>query len=220
MRRSNEATTLAKLRLAIGFRQSELGALFGVSPHIIQNIELGKTHLPGDLADDASQLTGVDLEWLLDGDVSKPIINEDGQPFTRDDFYRRQMQIRQGRNVPESIAPRVEADLCMNLQKLIAITEAALRDKKYDVVSYKIKRALWKLCVETNGFDFVIPPQKGEPLSPWPDLGRVVAYWKSRHDCKAEFESFLGRPLQSNPSLDVTASKPAANQAKRKPARR
>jgi transcriptional regulator with XRE-family HTH domain len=226
MRASKEATTLAKLRLAIGFRQSEMADLLGVTPSIIQNIELNKTELPEELADDAARLTGVDLEWLLEDDVSKPIVNRLWHPFTKNDFVRRDAELRSQRNTPGSIAPQVEAELALSLRRLIAITEAALRDGRYDLFSYKVRRALNGLCNEAHArLPVTPPPPKGKRGGVWPDVAYVAADWKNRFDWRKQFKSFLASKggnaqMEYSPrektALDVAiaVSKPTGKAAK------
>ena len=191
MRLSNQRTTLAKLRLAIGLRQKEMADLLGVSASIIQNIELEKTDLPEDLADDAARLTGADVVWLLENDPRRPIINSNGEPFTMSDYEKRQAKLRFEKGSPASIAPRVETELASSLGKLIVIAEAALRSGRYDLFSYKISRALNGLCNEAHARVYRLPISKGEHVDIWPDLDHVVADWKTRHDWRAEFRSLM-----------------------------
>jgi hypothetical protein len=194
------------------------------------NIELEKTTLPDELAFDVARVLGVDLYWLLEDDVTKPIINDDGQPFKPGEFYRRQAQLRSEKNSPGSIASRVEMQLALNLRRLIAITEATLRGGRYDLFYYKIAWALNTLCNEAHTDLARMPLPKGRSPGVWPDLDAVVADWKSRHDWKAEFESFLAtksgklpakhpQHARSLPAVRRAARKPAAKPAKREPAR-
>lgn len=63
---------VAVLRQAIGLGQQQLAARLGVSPSVIQKIELGERALTGAMAQRIADHVGVDVEWLLAGDYTQP----------------------------------------------------------------------------------------------------------------------------------------------------
>jgi transcriptional regulator with XRE-family HTH domain len=78
---------LAQLRLVLfKMGQKEMAQLVGVSPYLIQSIELRRATLTPEVASRIAEASGCDLGWLLDGDVTKPIINYKGEPYTPADF--------------------------------------------------------------------------------------------------------------------------------------
>lgn len=90
MRRSNEKHTLAILRLTIGIGQKEMARLVGKSTGTIQAIELGRLKLSPALGYDIAYHTAVDLKWLLDDDISRPLADERGRPYSKATFEWRQ----------------------------------------------------------------------------------------------------------------------------------
>jgi len=62
--------------------QKEMAQLASVSPGLIQSVELRRATLTPEVAGRIAEATGCDLGWLLDGDVTKPIINSKGEPYT------------------------------------------------------------------------------------------------------------------------------------------
>lgn len=63
---------VAVLRQAIGLGQQQLAARLGVSPSVIQKIELGERALTGAMAQRIADHVGVDVDWLLAGDYTQP----------------------------------------------------------------------------------------------------------------------------------------------------
>jgi DNA-binding XRE family transcriptional regulator len=77
----------AHLRLALGrMTQKELAALAGCAESTIQSIEVGKLKLSPALAFKISRATGVNYSWLLADDVTRPIINHLGAPYSAADY--------------------------------------------------------------------------------------------------------------------------------------
>jgi hypothetical protein len=60
----------------------------------IQAIELGKLKLSVDLADRTHFQTGIDTEWLLANDVSKPPLSSQGKPYTKATFEETQAALQ------------------------------------------------------------------------------------------------------------------------------
>ena len=86
MRPSPLRHPVAVLRNLIGLGQKELAQLVGKSASTIQAIELGKLRLSEELAAKIEQETGVSSDWLLAGDVNRPIENAIGASYLKDDY--------------------------------------------------------------------------------------------------------------------------------------
>ena len=86
MRPSPQRHTLAVLRTLIGFTQKEMAAILECSTPTIQAVELGKLKLSLDLSQRVHFQTGVNHEWLLADDVSKPPVSGEGKPYTKSFF--------------------------------------------------------------------------------------------------------------------------------------
>jgi transcriptional regulator with XRE-family HTH domain len=79
--------SLALLRQQLGkMTQKELAELAGCKRTSIQAIELGKLKLSPKLTHRISRATGANYSWLLEGNPSKPPINDHGQPYSEADF--------------------------------------------------------------------------------------------------------------------------------------
>src|SRR5688500_12401179 len=86
MRRSPKRHPLAILRLTLGLTQKEMAHLADCSTTTVQSIELGRLPLSSDLARHISIATGVSREWLAAGNPKRPIITDDGHPYTCEIF--------------------------------------------------------------------------------------------------------------------------------------
>jgi transcriptional regulator with XRE-family HTH domain len=86
MRSSALRHPLAVLRQIVGITQKELANLVGKSAATVQAIELGKLALSEELAAKIENQTGVSSDWLLDGDVTRPIENALGASYLKDDY--------------------------------------------------------------------------------------------------------------------------------------
>jgi transcriptional regulator with XRE-family HTH domain len=70
---SKQAHVLAVLRKNLSLKQPELAELVGCSASTIQAIELNKLSLSPGLAGRISAATGVDLHWLQENDLNRPM---------------------------------------------------------------------------------------------------------------------------------------------------
>lgn len=83
---------VAVLRQITGLSQKDLADLVGRKPRSIQSVELMTLRLSEGLANDIARETGVPLDWLLNGDVSKQptadpeICGKNGMPYTRETY--------------------------------------------------------------------------------------------------------------------------------------
>lgn len=79
---------VAILRDAIDISQREFAKLVGRNQNTIASIEAGKgrLNLSPALAQEISKQAGVSLEWLASDDLSEPIVDVHGQPYTKEFF--------------------------------------------------------------------------------------------------------------------------------------
>lgn len=95
MRQSKQTTTLAVLRVKYtDLSQIGMASLCGKSQATIQSIELGRLSLSRVLAATISEQTGVSVGWLLNNDVTAPIISDEGAPYTKEIYRERQKKLR------------------------------------------------------------------------------------------------------------------------------
>jgi transcriptional regulator with XRE-family HTH domain len=86
MRRSPKRHALAILRLKLGLTQKEMARLADCSTVTIQSIELGRLPVSRTLANHISMLTGVSRDWLQAGDPNRPVVTDEGNPYTPETF--------------------------------------------------------------------------------------------------------------------------------------
>ena len=79
---------VAVLRQAIGLGQQQLARRIDVSKSVIQKIELNERTLTGEVAKRIADHTGVELNWLLDGDYTQPPNALAGGHMTREKYDR------------------------------------------------------------------------------------------------------------------------------------
>jgi transcriptional regulator with XRE-family HTH domain len=83
-------TNLRQLRKFLGKTQLEMADLSGCSRYMIVSIEVGRFPLSPRIAAEISKRTGVDVAWLMGGDRDAPMVSLTGQPYSLEDFERRQ----------------------------------------------------------------------------------------------------------------------------------
>src|ERR1039458_7132622 len=86
MRLSPQRHTLAVLRTVIGITQKEMAEILECSTATVQAIELGKLKMSMKLAGDLFHQTSINLDWLMNDDVSKPPVDYEDNPYTRESF--------------------------------------------------------------------------------------------------------------------------------------
>ncbi len=149
MRPSPLRHTLAVLRTTIRLTQKEMAELAECSTATIQAIELGKLKLSEKLAGLISQNTAIDQAWLLENDVSKPMLNAYGNPY-----YPRQYTTRAAPRPRDN--PRDAFDLAYNMQAAVLraiyfIIPAFIEAQKHGksrLLDYKLRKALEAMSKE------------------------------------------------------------------------
>jgi DNA-binding XRE family transcriptional regulator len=79
-------TTVQQLRRFLDLGQKELADLAGCSRHTIESVEQGRLKLSTQLASKIAVACGVDLVWLTANNPNSPMINHEGQPYSRKDY--------------------------------------------------------------------------------------------------------------------------------------
>jgi len=170
MRRSPQRHTVAILRNIIGLTQAEFGKLVHKSGRTIQMIELNENYrLTPELADKISHETYIDLEWLLDDDVSKPPISQDKKPYTKGDFEWAQA-VNCGKPVTKSGPEGSIVELQILIASLVAgigaTALAAQKSGKVNLFRWKASQAITEL-----GREFEASPRDTNLLltkwAPW-----------------------------------------------------
>jgi transcriptional regulator with XRE-family HTH domain len=165
MRPSPQRHTLAILRVLIGFTQKEMAQILECSVPTIQAVELGKLKLSPKLAQRVHFQTGVSIEWLLDGDVSKPPVTEEGMAYTKALFEGRQASLLAPKETSHEALFDLWTSWMMFIKhvKVLAIlyTEAYKR-RKVPLIFYKSLMSAKDLFEKTIGPDKRIEKQLEE----------------------------------------------------------
>jgi transcriptional regulator with XRE-family HTH domain len=178
--------TLAVLRRTIGLEQKEMAELLGCSPATIQAVEYGKLKLSESLASRIRHETGVDLEWLLSNDVSKPIPTAEpfGEPYSKARYEKH--RARGERKLGEAPTDRLFAYMVLQtaIAQFAAVAASALDTQKdLGLFSFKAHHFIKELRQEFGENTRIA--EKGKP-----ELDRAL-------------KSELKRALKDNP-LEVT----------------
>jgi transcriptional regulator with XRE-family HTH domain len=139
--RSERRTTVAVLRLKTGLSAEEFGQLIEKSLSTVKSIESGKLALSVRTAATIAQKTGISLRWLLDGDVSAPMIDDSGEPWTVETYEK--ARVKPGWSVDE---PRVSLqDTANRLRALLTDHYQHSDPETFAIVWYRINSFLDKM---------------------------------------------------------------------------
>lgn len=156
MRPSPQRHTLAVLRTFLGLTQKEMAEIAERSRPTIQAIELGKLKLSFDLAHQIHMKTAISHHWLLNDDVTKPLLGDDGMPYTKAAFDTRRALL---------LAPaRTDADACLELwdvwsmfarhiRIVFVLYTEAYKQGKVPMAAYKSMMATIKVMKDTFDID-------------------------------------------------------------------
>jgi hypothetical protein len=125
--------------------QKEMAGLGGRSPVTIQKVELNLLPLGDELAMEIQGQTGVDLAWLKSNDVSQPIVNRWGTPYSSADFENAQSKLgtKWGKGKWDWVA--VNVHLWNHLSSYCSIAASAMEKGSFNLFSYKMGCALDEL---------------------------------------------------------------------------
>ena len=169
MRKSNEETTLAKLRVVVHFSQREMADILGITRDKVQNIELGKVELGEELAADIANLFNVNLEWLLDGNTNARILNREGKTYSEKDYIVRQAEIVKRDNFkPEANRElaKITTALAENFGRVAALFIRAAECNQVELLDYRLRSAMRKIYEESGR----------KPERTWKELPFLAAY--------------------------------------------
>ena len=144
MRLSPLKHTLAVMRILVGLTQKEMASVLECSKPTIQAIELGKLKMSDRLAELASLKTGISLDWLLDNDVNKPVVDVAGDPYAKVTFEKYQAQSGFQNDTLGGAISNVYCYMT-NIGRLEALILRAFTDDKMPLCSYKLALAFDKL---------------------------------------------------------------------------
>ena len=154
MTRAIKKTTVAALRLITGLKAKPFADALGCSEATVNSLETGRLKLSETMAQRIAVETGVSLAWLLDGDVSAPVLAADGWSFTIETFEANAAKKQRSDKIPPA---RLSVDFVNFAGRLHDILSAANRAGGYSVPAYKVGRFLDDM--ESKG---------GAPASDWP----------------------------------------------------
>lgn len=159
-------TPAAVLRAIIGISDRAMAELLNCSRYLIHSIETGRARLTEENAIKLFDETGICPKWLLSGKPKDPV-SARGEPYNRE-FYVRSQAEKMFYDQPQEYFKRT--DELHFAATLIAVMEAAHRDKNYFVAIYKIREALKALRDQFGQDESSYPIESGAML----DSGRVV----------------------------------------------
>jgi DNA-binding XRE family transcriptional regulator len=129
--------TMALLRITLELRQKQMADLLGVTIGTIQSIETNRLTLSKKLAERAGFETGVNPQWLLANDISKPIDTDGIDPA-------QSFEIRQHVQKQKQLGPNVLRFRAFweSITRLVAIASIAARRLKFGLFLYKLRRMI------------------------------------------------------------------------------
>jgi len=145
MRRSPKRHPLAILRAIIQLRQKEIAEIIDCPLSTYQKLELGKSPLTeeetGKLFQRISFQTRVSFSYLMNGDPKGPVVDQAGNPYTKEVFSAVRADLKKART---SAVGRFDIDSTIAglICRLLGIVFRAHRGKEFAACTYKISEAL------------------------------------------------------------------------------
>lgn len=167
MRLSPQRHTLAVLRTLIGLTQKEMAELLECSVPTVQAIELGKLKLSMKLAGNLFNQTSINLDWLMNDDVSKPPTTFDDQPYTREAFEQTQAMLYAPPEDSSDVRRALfyaRASFRNAVEILALLYTYAYKGNSLQLCDYKISNALDELLDEVVGTENLTPEEKERSL--------------------------------------------------------
>ena len=135
VRASPKNHPLAVLRLFLGLGQKEMAELGACSKSTVQAIELRKLSISKSLAARFSQTTGVSGRWLLSGDPTEPMMNDDDEAYSVEDFVSCSVQYQQFSHPENKAREILEFQNQMRALELEEIFNRSIKAEKWPVVN-------------------------------------------------------------------------------------
>jgi hypothetical protein len=185
-RKTGALVKIHRTRLKPLVTKEDVKAWLGCSLSRVEHIESGSPALrlsPEDGQIIAAQ-TGVDFRWLMANDVSKPIINSRGKPYTVAEFESRQSELKKTSfKAPETNRDlwRVTNAMAEMFGMVAAVALRSLERGEFDVFDYKLRHALLKLYGgerDPQMVDLILKAiHGGKPAIMRPDVSPMLDDW-------------------------------------------
>lgn len=136
--------------MELGLGQAEFGKKVDRAWRTIQSIELGTLPLSAKLAERISEETGVNFNWLMDGDADAPILDERGLPWKKEAFFDAQGK----KMLPGSTLGRHYAVdlLVMGIAEVCAAVVAASESKNIRAYVWRLSNGIAKAVNDLKNF--------------------------------------------------------------------
>jgi hypothetical protein len=172
----------------------------GVAEDTVRCIERGRPGYPltAENAEKLAHHTGVSVDWLLADDVSKPMVNFKGEPYTQNDFDERQESLLHPS--PDYDLSNARMTLASCCAKIAAILVHGAEHDRFDEGAYKLKRALRSVYFEDGekiDWPMRFNPAFGSRAGERPDFSPLFYAFES--DLRKIQQRALGRVKCSNP---------------------
>jgi DNA-binding XRE family transcriptional regulator len=140
---------LAVLRKICGLSQKEFAKLVRRSVFTIRALEQGRLKLSENLAMKIGTETGVNITWLLEGDVQTPPVPDmsSQKEFTKEYFEK----VRSGQYRGYSLEAHELSPPWADSERFDSIQEAAVRSNRGRLFRYRVKKFLDELAAEFGG---------------------------------------------------------------------
>jgi transcriptional regulator with XRE-family HTH domain len=177
-RKSSIRHPLKRVRSIIGLDQRTVALRAACSTVTIKRIEQGTLALSRPLADKLEAALGVSAAYLRHGKASQPPTTPTGEPFTKDDYQRREMERRTGKEIQSAAFFPFRwaallgaiASAAGNKNKLISfhykVEALALELQKEFGIDGAAQRDLLRLCKEPDGFNLLRVGAHDESMPP------------------------------------------------------
>ena len=147
MRPSPHRHTLAVLRTFLGLTQKEMADLVECSRPTIQAVELGKLPLSEKLAKRIEHETGIGLEWLLNNDTRKPLVDGFNLVYSRITFDQQQASKNRSAWNPNDFY-FMQGVMGLALAEICNMVLESYKSGGLDLCGFKLKQALGDLRKE------------------------------------------------------------------------
>lgn len=179
MKVSPQRHNLARLRLALDLRQEEFAQIIGCPRPTLQSIEHGRVALIEEIAERVAEQTGVSVGWLLQNDLTAPIVSRWGTAYGLEHYLLAQLSVAPGSH--ELPAHYNGADAAFEEEILMAVARLkqvydnlTTQRNKQEIVSVRLRKFL-KSLEEDFGPNSLVTSMDWENESECVNWGKVVA---------------------------------------------
>lgn len=140
MRKSSLRHPVAVLRQILGLSQPEFAPIVGIAESTLAKIESRRLRLSEENALRISTETGAGFRWLLNDDVTAPILDENRKPYTEQEFARVREARAQGRHPNEREYDVSRIELHSDLRGLLQVLHSADKRGNLPLAGWRIHR--------------------------------------------------------------------------------